>query len=105
MFDNGKIFKISSKYLLNDIFSFIEYNYALKLIKYNKKLQNFLDVKTQYFDYNIIKEKKASLAVQQINNIKESKNEVFTICKYFILFGCIILDICLNSKYFSFRIS
>ena len=39
MSDNGKIFYISSKYLLNDIFSFLEYNYVLKLIKYNKKFQ------------------------------------------------------------------
>ena len=58
MSDNGKIFNISSKYLLNDIFSFLEYNYVLKLIKYNKKFQILFDVKNQYYDYNIIKEKK-----------------------------------------------
>ena len=58
MSDNGRISKISSKYLLRDIFSFLEYNYVLKLIKYNKKLQKLFDVKNQYYDYNIITEKK-----------------------------------------------
>ena len=55
MSENGKILKISSKYLLNDIFSFLEYNYVLKLIKYNKNLQNLFNVKSQYYYYKIIK--------------------------------------------------
>ena len=42
---NEQLLKISSKYILKEIISYLKYNYFLKLIKYNKKLQNyFLDI-------------------------------------------------------------
>ena len=85
MSENGKILKISSKYLLNDIFSFLEYNYVLKLIKYNKNLQNLFNVKSQYYYYKIIKEKKI------INEQKDKKpeNGLCDVFKSAILFSII----------------
>lgn len=55
MLENEKIFKISSKYLLEQIFSFLEFNYVLNLIKYNKSLQKKLNInlKNRLFSYEI----------------------------------------------------
>jgi len=44
-----KIVKINSKYLLNNIFSFVKYEKALKIMKYNKALQNKLNIKWLYY--------------------------------------------------------
>ena len=49
--NDEKIFKIKSKYLLNGIFSFIKYEKALNLMKYNKILQNKLNITKN--DYSI----------------------------------------------------
>ena len=51
MLKKDKIFKISSKFVLNEIFSYLKYNYVLKLIKYNKELQQKLDIKKNYTLY------------------------------------------------------
>jgi hypothetical protein len=49
--NNEKIAKIKSKYLLNEIFSFIKYEQALKIMKYNKALQMKLNIALN--DYTI----------------------------------------------------
>ena len=48
---NAKIINVSSNYILHYIFSYLKYNEALKLIKYDKKLQNKLNLKLN--DYSI----------------------------------------------------
>ena len=40
MSNKGKIFKISSEYCLKSVFTYLEYDYILSLIKFNKTLQN-----------------------------------------------------------------
>jgi hypothetical protein len=59
------LMKISSKYILGEIFSFIDYNRTKKLIKYNLKLLERLDMKledyTLTFKYSV-KEIKESLS-------------------------------------------
>jgi len=49
--DNEKITKISSKYILSEIFSFIKYEYALEIMKHNKALQTKLNITLN--DYTI----------------------------------------------------
>jgi len=49
--NNEKIAKINSKHLLNNIFSFVKYEQALKIMKYNKALQNKLNITLN--DYTI----------------------------------------------------
>ena len=44
--------KISSKYILREIFSFIDYNRTKNLVKYNLKLRERLNIKLE--DYSII---------------------------------------------------
>ena len=44
MSKNEKIFDVSSDYSLKTIFSFIQYNNLLKIIKYNKSLQSKLEI-------------------------------------------------------------
>ena len=49
--NNEKIAKIKSKYILNEIFSFCKYEHALTIMKYNKALQNKLNITLN--DYTI----------------------------------------------------
>ena len=52
MSNENEILKISSKYILKHIFSYLKYNYFLKLIKYNKNLQKQLDINLEDSIYN-----------------------------------------------------
>lgn len=51
MSNNELLLKISNKYLIKEIFSYIEYYYCIDLIKCNKNLQQFLNI---IFDDSII---------------------------------------------------
>ena len=51
MSNNELLFKISNKYLIKEIFSYIEYYYCIELIKCNKNLQQNLNI---IFDDSII---------------------------------------------------
>lgn len=64
------LLKISNKYVLKDIFRNLKYNHVLKLIKYNKKLQQILnvDIKSYNLDYNYYK--------------KEINNNTFSLKKF-----------------------
>ena len=50
MNNKTKIINVSSNYILHYIFSFLKYNEALKLIKYDKKLQNKLNLKLNIYN-------------------------------------------------------
>ena len=52
MSNNNLIFNISSEYCLKSLFSYLEYDYILRLLKYNKRLQNKLEI-----EYNYLKSK------------------------------------------------
>ena len=52
MSNNNLIFNISSEYCLKSLFSYLEYDYILQLLKYNKRLQNKLEI-----EYNYLKSK------------------------------------------------
>ncbi len=44
MSNKCNIIKISSQYCLKSIFSYIEYNKVLKIVKYNKRIQKKLEL-------------------------------------------------------------
>ena len=72
---NQKIFKISSKYLLHEIFSYLKYNYVLNLIKYNKILQNKLNIELQNytFSYEIDDKEITKKSTKYENTIEKTK--------------------------------
>jgi hypothetical protein len=49
----GTLTNIKSNYCMKFIFAFLEYNYILKLIKYNKKLQKILDISLNNYKQRI----------------------------------------------------
>ena len=59
MKDNAPIFSITSSYCLKTILSYIDYSTTLKLVKYNKHLQNKIDIniKDYSLDYELKEEK------------------------------------------------
>ena len=52
MSNKNLIFKFSSEYCLKSVFSYLEYDYIVRLLKYNKRLQNKLEI-----EYNYLKSK------------------------------------------------
>ena len=50
MSNKNLIFKFSSEYCLKSVFSYLEYDYIVQLLKYNKRLQNKLEI-----EYNFLK--------------------------------------------------
>ena len=59
--NDGKLFKISSVYSMKTIFSYLDHNYLLKLVRYNKELQNQLEISLENYkiqtNYCILKRK------------------------------------------------
>ena len=51
---NETLTNIKSNYCIKFIFTFLEYNYILKLIKYNKKFQKILDISLKNYKQRII---------------------------------------------------
>ena len=60
MSNNGNIFKITSNSNLKTIFTYLDYNYVLKLVKKNKRLQYRLDLNHQNYtincEYTVVKD-------------------------------------------------
>ena len=52
MSNNRKIFDITSNSNLKTIFTYLDYNYVLKLVKKNKRLQYSLDLNHQNYTIN-----------------------------------------------------
>ena len=65
MSNNNLIFNISSEYCLKSVFSYLEYDYILRLLKYNKRLQNKLEI-----EYNYLKSKYIIRKVKKIRKIR-----------------------------------
>ena len=98
--EKNNIFKVSSKYILHNIFSFLDYNKALNIIKYNKKLQNTLNIKLDdySFDYslNIVK-KKEEYGEYRIKNVPDSPD--FLVIINLIIKSIFFISICLCLRY------
>ena len=47
--NDGNLFKISSVYCMKTIFSYLDYNHLLKVVRYNKELQNKLDLNLENY--------------------------------------------------------
>ena len=83
---------IYSKYNKKLLFSYLKYNYILKLIKYNKLWQNELDITKQNYEtvsHYICYEKKIKedrLSYKTINKIKEEYQNYFYYLLYFLFF-------------------
>ena len=74
-----KLNNISSEFCLKAIFTFLDYNYILKLIKYNKKLQNKIGFNKYNYknllNYQYIK-RKITRKIKIINNY-ENYQKIF----------------------------
>jgi len=74
MSENEILNKITSNYILSQIFSFLQLNYCYKLVKYNKNIQKNLNINFEdsIFNYqHIIKTKN-----EIMSNIKEMEEKV-----------------------------
>ena len=90
----NKILKINSNYNKILLFSYLKYDYILKLIKYNKSTQNHLGITLK--NYQTISNYDCSTKVITINRLdynikKKFKNEKFTY--YYILFSLLEMAI------------
>ena len=57
MSNKNLIFKFSSEYCLKSVFSYLEYDYIVRFLKYNKRLQNKLEIEYNYLKSKYIKRK------------------------------------------------
>lgn len=90
--NTNKILNISSDYNIKILFSYLEYNSIIKVIKYNKFIQNKLYIKIDYNNYvikkTINKNKKDELNKLYDSNRKLLINTIALI--FFVFFYCII---------------
>ena len=81
--NNYYLSKIKSKYIIKLIFNYIQQNKSLKLIKYNKEIQNRLNINiTDYKDYSNIEIEiipKENLEGVFIKNIKKDEEPYYHI--------------------------
>jgi hypothetical protein len=66
--NTNKILNISSNYNIRLLFSYLEYDSFVKIIKYNKLIQDKLNIKIDYNHYYDIKKSKC--------HIQKSKNQL-----------------------------
>ena len=64
MSNKNLIFKFSSEYCLKSVFSYLEYDYIVRLLKYNKRLQNKLEI-----EYNYLKSK---YIIREVKKMRKS---------------------------------
>ena len=90
MSDNEKIMNISSDYSIKLIFSFLKYNQILKLVKYNKSIQNKLGINIENYqtisNCQYIKRKITRIYDPQENECVEMGKIFFTSLITFIFF-------------------
>ncbi len=84
MSNKNLIFKFSSDYCLKSVFSYLEYDYIVRLLKYNKRLKNKLEI-----EYNYLKSK--YIIIKNQRPINDSLEIVFGL--FFIGFLLTILII------------
>ena len=104
MFNKAEIINIHSHYILHNILSFLKYDNALNLIKYNKKLQNRLNLNSNDYsiDYKLvavkIKRIQKSIVINQVN-IYEYPIIFYLKAFVKIIFSLLIILSCIHFNY------
>lgn len=88
---NGFLLNISSKYILKEVLSYLEYYYLISLIKYNKNLQQKLDIKydESIFKYEYYFKKIPKIVQHELyltKNLPSEKEELFYVNPFLIKF-------------------
>ena len=101
MIKNGIITDINSKYILRQVFSFLQLNIYYKIIKYNKKLQQRLNINIEdsIFNYNYSFSIKTKSEIE--SDIMEMKKKLISIpSKDFIMhYASFPFKFCLKYSY------
>ena len=92
---NERIFKINSKYIIQSIFSYLKYENALKISKYNKRLQKELDISPKDYTLNYSYKKDEQISyIPKINYEQLNKTSlIIFISKIVLLFYQIIYSL------------
>ena len=99
--NTNKISNISSDYIIKNIFSYLEYNNILEIIKYNKLLLNKLNIKKEYKNNYILKSKSEDEFQNKDKHYYDSKRLIEDFCVIFgFLFDCLSIFIELGSIIF-----
>ena len=95
MSKNEKIFNVSSDYSLKTIFSYIQYNNLLKIIKYNKALQSKLEINHKNYqtitNYQYLRRKITRTHTPGENECVEMGKVFFTSLITFIFFIYVLI--------------
>ena len=95
MSKNEKIFNVSSDYSLKTIFSYIQYNNLLKIIKYNKALQSKLEINHKNYqtitNYQYLRRKITRTHTPGENECVEMGKVFFTSLITFIFFTYVLI--------------
>ena len=88
---NELLLNISSKYILKEVLSYLEYYYLISLIKYNKNLQQKLDIKydESIFKYEYYFKKIPKIVQQELyftKNLPSEKDYLFYVNPFLIKF-------------------
>ena len=93
MSNKCNIIKISSQYCLKSIFSYIEYNKVLKIVKYNKRIQKKLELEeshykeySQYYKLNCYYKMKSRKFKKFFYNTIDELHNNFAILFFFFLY-------------------
>ena len=101
MIKNGIITDINSKYILKQVFSFLQLNIYYKIIKYNKKLQQRLNINLEdsLFNYNYSFSIKTKSEIE--SDIMEMKKKLISIPpKNFVMhYASFSFKFCLKYSY------
>ena len=81
MSNKNLIFKFSSEYCLKSVFSYLEYDYIVRLLKYNKRLQNKLEI-----EYNYLKSK---YIIREVKKMREGIEDGLENGFGLLLIGCL----------------
>jgi len=73
--NTNKILNISSDYNIKILFSYLEYNSIIKVIKYNKFIQNKLYIKIDYNNY-VIKKTINKNKKDELNKLYDSNRKL-----------------------------
>ena len=92
--------KIKSQYIMKEIFSFLDYNYSLKLIKNNKEIQKRLEIGIQNYkertSYQLFERKEIINRIPELNGILveyhiRSLAEIFTVIFFIYAAICALI--------------
>ena len=98
MSNKNLIFKFSSEYCLKSVFSYLEYDYIVRLLKYNKRLQNKLEIEYNYLKSKYIIRKVKKKIRKIMNDGLLNIGELLLICyllgiliTFTLIFGTVLI--------------